>query len=68
MTFELDRKKLEQMQKAITDLKSEIQELEAHFPTWIHTHKEGSNKYRPIARRIVLSSQRLEQLVKENTY
>jgi hypothetical protein len=66
--FTLPTAKRQQLEKSVADLRAEIQELEANFQTWIHMHKDGTNKYRPIAKRIVLSAQKLEQLVKENTY
>ena len=60
--------KLDQLKHAVADLSSEIKELEAHFSTWVSENTDGTKTYRPIAKRIVLSAQRLEQLVRENTY
>jgi hypothetical protein len=54
----------------IETIRGELTELATHLPDWeveagnIH----GAKKYRSIAKRIVLSAQRLEVLVKENTF
>jgi hypothetical protein len=54
----------------IARLRGELVELEGHFTHWDRDAENihGSKKYRSIARRIVLSSQRLEEVVKENTF
>lgn len=51
-------------------LRGELAELEATFPYFEQEAQNiyGSRKYRSIARRIVLSAQHLEELVKENTF
>jgi hypothetical protein len=54
----------------INKVREELAELEGHLPDWENYSKgiDGSRRYRSIARRIVLSTQRLEELVKENTF
>ena len=54
----------------IEKLRQEISELEATLPDWEHRagSLDGSRKYRSISKRIVLSAQHLEELVKENTF
>jgi hypothetical protein len=54
----------------IAKIRAELDELEAHLPGWNeHAHGiDGSKKYRGVAHRIFLSTQRLESLVKENTF
>ena len=59
---------LKQIENAVAQLEEDIVELKGHFATWDSQSKLGSNKYRPLARRVVLSAQRIEQLVRENTY
>lgn len=53
----------------ITKIREELSELEGHLQHWERDAESshGAKKYRGVARRIVLSSQRLEELVKENT-
>jgi hypothetical protein len=53
----------------IGKIREELAELEGHLPDWdqYSESSHGSKKYRGVERRIVLSSQRLEELVKENT-
>jgi hypothetical protein len=50
-------------------IREELTELEGHLPDWdqYSESSHGSKKYRSLARRIVLSSQRLEEFVRENT-
>jgi len=62
---ERDRKTLEQ---AIASLRADIDDLATEVPRWINENTGGTKKYRPIAKRIVASAQRLEQLVREHTY
>jgi regulator of replication initiation timing len=57
-----------QIENAIAQLRADIQELEAHLPNWISENKAGTNRYRPLAKRIILAAERLQELVKENTY
>jgi hypothetical protein len=54
----------------IEKVRQELAELEATLVDWEHRagSLDGSRKYRSIARRIVLSAQNLEELVKENTF
>jgi hypothetical protein len=53
----------------IARIREELSELEGHLQHWERDAESshGARKYRGVARRIVLSSQRLEELVKENT-
>ncbi len=62
--------KTEPIKKQIGLLREELSELEAEFLDFerMAQNSTGSKKYRSIARRIVLSAQRLEQYVKENTF
>lgn len=48
-------------------LKEELAELEKYLPDWDRCASNGAKKVRGVAHRIVLSSQTLKQLVKENT-
>jgi len=52
----------------ITTLRNDINDLEAQLPIWNPNNSAGAKHPRLIARRIVQSSQRLETLVKENTF
>ena len=54
----------------INVVRKELEELEATLPDWKSNalSAQGSKKYRSISRRVVLSTQYLEQLVKENTF
>ena len=62
------------MTKKIEDqiaiVRSELLELEQTIPDWPSQAAglPGSQKYRAIAKRIVMSSKHLEALVKENTF
>jgi len=57
-----------QIKDAIRHLRADIDELEEHIPHWISENTDGTKRYRPLARRIILSAERLQELVKENTY
>ena len=59
---------LESIRVQIEGLKSEIAEIESHIPHLDAQSTRGGRLLRSIASRIVLSSRRLEALVKENTY
>ncbi|MBZ5671389.1 MAG: hypothetical protein LAO04_16865 [Acidobacteriia bacterium] len=59
---------LDQLKRAIEQLEAEIAELKNHLPAWNSKNTSGTKTYRPIARRIVLSAQRVQELVRENTY
>lgn len=52
----------------IATLRNDINDLEAQLPRWNPNNLAGAKQPRLIARRIVQSSQRLETLVKENTF
>ena len=58
----------ENLEKSIAQLKADIAELEAFIPAWISENTGGTKTYRPVAKRIVLSAERVQELVKENTY
>jgi hypothetical protein len=57
-----------QLQDAINQLRTDIAELEGHLPMWISENTTGTKLYRPIAKQIVHSAGRLEEIVKKNTY
>jgi hypothetical protein len=57
-----------QIEESIAQLRAELNELEAHLPRWVGENIFGAKQYRPLARRIILSARRLQELVKENTY
>jgi hypothetical protein len=54
----------------INKVREELAELERYLPDWNQQAQNisGSGTYRSVARRIVLSAQRLEELVKEHTF
>jgi hypothetical protein len=59
------------IQEQIEQLRRELLELQEPLPVeWESQagNMDGSRRYRGIARRIVLSAQKLEQLVKDNTF
>jgi len=58
----------QQLQDAINQLKKDVAELEGHLPSWISENNHGTKLYRPIAKQIIHSSARLEEIVKKNTY
>jgi hypothetical protein len=58
----------EQLQDAIDRLRADIDELEKHLPIWNSENTSGTKRYRPIAKQIVHSAGRLEEIVKKNTY
>jgi hypothetical protein len=60
----------EKIADGINKVREDLGELEGHIPNWQQYagSLEGSQKYRSIAKRIVLCAQRLEALVKENTF
>lgn len=60
--------KIEALKDQVSKLKAELEELEAEFPRWNPDNPAGAKLPRSIARRIVLSAQHLEALVKEKTY
>lgn len=59
---------LESIRDQIKRLRDEITEIENHIPKWDAQSTSGGRLLRSIARRLVLSTKRLEALVKENTY
>lgn len=59
---------IDSIKTQIETLLNDINDLEAQLPRWDPNNLAGAKKPRLIARRIVQSSQRLETLVKENTF
>jgi ribosomal protein S15P/S13E len=59
---------LESIKDQIELLKHEIADIENHIPKWDAHSTRGGKLLRSISKRIVLSTKRLEALVKENTY
>ena len=59
---------IDSMKAQIETLRQDINDLEAQLPKWNPNNLAGAKQPRLIARRIVQSSQRLETLVKENTF
>ncbi len=64
----MDNVDLEKLKTAARQLKEDLEELESQYPTWDAGSTAGGRRLRSIARRIVLAAQRIEALVKENTY
>lgn len=59
---------IDKLTAAVKLLRDDISELEGEFANWDAGSAAGGKRLRFIARRITLGSQRLEVLVKENTY
>jgi hypothetical protein len=59
---------IDSIKAQIKTLRDDITDLEAQLPRWNPDNLAGAKQPRLIARRIVQSSQRLETLVKENTF
>jgi hypothetical protein len=62
---ETDRKTLED---AVERLRADINDLASQLPDWNNENTTGTKKYRPIAKRILDSARRLNELVREHTY
>jgi hypothetical protein len=60
--------KLDQLHEGATQLRKDLEELESQFSHWDASSTAGGRRLRSIAKRVILSAQRLESLVKENTY
>jgi hypothetical protein len=58
----------QQIEESLAQLRAELNELEGHLPRWVGENTSGTQRYRPLARRIILSARRLQELVRENTY
>ena len=56
------------IEDSVAQLRADINELEVQLPTWTAENTNGTKRYRPTAKRIMLSAERLQELVKENTY
>ncbi len=63
-----DNKEKFQLTAAIEQVRGILAELEDYLLKWDSVSSFGTETYRPVARRIVLSAQQLEQLVKEKTF
>jgi len=59
---------IDSIKTQITTLRNDIKDLEAQLPKWNPDNLAGAKKPRLISRRIVQSANRLETLVKENTF
>ncbi len=59
---------VEKIRQAIELMRADLNDLERHLPAWDSGSTAGAKIYRPIAKRIVSSAQRLKELVFENTY
>ncbi len=59
---------IDKLTAAVKLLRDEVSELEGEFAKWDAGSTAGGKRLRSIARRITFGSQRLELLVKENTY
>jgi ABC-type Na+ transport system ATPase subunit NatA len=57
-----------QIQDAINQVRADLTELEGHIPTWVNENVHGTKTYRPIAKQIVHSAQRLDEIVRKFTY
>ncbi len=65
-----ERGNIEQVRLAIDEVASSLSELRDCLESWNRSgwNLENSRKYRSIAKRVVLASRSLEQVVKENTF
>ena len=59
---------IDSIKEQIATLRKDIEDLEKQLPRWNPHNLAGAKQPRLNARRIVQSSQRLETLVKENTF
>ena len=63
---------MNQIEEAFKQLEADISELKSCLPNWKWPgdaqNSHGSKRYRGIAKRIVLSAQRVQELVVENTF
>jgi hypothetical protein len=59
---------ISKLKDAVERLRGDVSELEGHFGNWDSESTAGGRTLRSVAKRIVLSSQYLEALVRENTY
>lgn len=64
----LSERSRKQLQDAIKQVKDDLAELEEHVPDWVDENVGGTKIYRPVAKQIVHSAQRLEEIVKKYTY
>ena len=59
---------IDSIKEAIGTLQKDIEELESNFGHWDNRSTAGGKMLRSIAERILLSSKRVQNLVKDNTY
>lgn len=65
-----ERGDINQIRTAINEVAGTLSELRACLESWNRSgwNLDNSRKYRSIAKRVVLASRSLEQVVKENTF
>lgn len=65
-----DRGDIDQVRSAIVEVEDTLSELKGCLDSWNRSgwNLDNSRKYRSIAKRVVLASRSLEQVVKENTF
>ena len=65
-----ERGDINQIRTAIDEVASALSELRNCLESWNRSgwNLDNSRKYRSIAKRVVLASRSLEQVVKENTF
>ncbi|OQY00598.1 MAG: hypothetical protein B6I26_07185 [Desulfobacteraceae bacterium 4572_130] len=59
---------IDAVKESIETLKKDIKELESKFDNWDSKSTAGGKPLRSITGRILLSAQRVKNLVKDNTY
>lgn len=59
---------IDALRDAIAQARRDLDDLESHLPHWSADSLAGAKKPRAIARRIVLSAQRVESLTREYTF
>jgi len=65
-----ERGNIDQVRATIAEVESTLSELKGCLESWNRSgwNLDNSRKYRSIAKRVVLASKSLEQVVKENTF
>ena len=65
-----ERGDINQIRTAIDEVAATLSELRDCLESWNHSgwNLDNSRKYRSIAKRVLLASRSLEQIVKENTF
>ncbi len=59
---------IKKLEDAISQVRADLEDLERCLPDWQDSNTASSRQYKAIARRIVCSAQRLNQLVVQHTY